>query len=45
MRAVLAGGEVDLAEARRLLELLEEALGESGLLPLLEQAVGEVGGG
>jgi len=43
IRAVLAGGDVDVAEARDLLGQLEHALGRSDLLPLLEEAVRDVG--
>ena len=39
LRSLLAGGEVDLAEVRDLLGQLEEALGQSDLLPRLEDAV------
>ncbi len=39
LRSLLAGGEVDLAEVRDILGQLEEALGESDLLPRLEDAV------
>lgn len=44
VRALLAGGEVDLDEARDLLGQLEEALGQSDLLPQLERAVRDVKG-
>ena len=44
VRALLAGGEVDLDEARELLGQLEEALGQSDLLPQLERAVRDVKG-
>ena len=37
--SLLAGGEVDLAEARDILGQLEAALGQSDLLPRLEEAV------
>ena len=37
--SLLAGGEVDLAEARDILGQLETALGQSDLLPRLEEAV------
>ena len=37
--SLLAGGEVDVAEARDLLGQLETALGQSDLLPRLEHAV------
>jgi predicted nucleotidyltransferase len=43
VRALLAGGDVDLAEVRDLLHQLQEALGQSDLLPRLEEAVHEVG--
>ncbi|MBW2256021.1 MAG: nucleotidyl transferase AbiEii/AbiGii toxin family protein [Deltaproteobacteria bacterium] len=43
VRALLASGDVELAEARDLLGQLEEALGQSDLLPLLQEAVDEVG--
>ena len=39
LRSLLAGGEVDVAEARDLLGQLEAALGQSDLLPRLEEAV------
>ena len=44
VRAVLAGGDVDLADARDLLEQLEQALGRSDLLPRLDDAVRDVVG-
>lgn len=44
LRALLAGGEVDLDEARDLLGQLEEALEQSDLLPQLERAVRDVKG-
>jgi len=43
VRALLATGHVDVAEARDLLAQLEEALGQSDLLPALEAAIGDVG--
>lgn len=39
VRALLAGGEVDVEEARELLGQLEQALGESDLLPRLDLAL------
>jgi len=39
LRSRLAGGEVDLAEARDVLGQLEAALGRSDLFPRLEEAV------
>jgi len=42
VRGILAGGEVDLADARDLLGQLEEALGRSDLLPALEAACDDV---
>ena len=42
LRSLLAGGDVDLGEARDLLGQLERALGQSDLLPLLEQAIGDI---
>ncbi len=39
VRAVLAGGEVDLTEVRDLLRQLEQALGQSDLLPRLDAAL------
>ena len=39
VRSLLAGGEVDLPEVRDILGQLEEALGQSDLLPRLEEAV------
>ena len=39
VRALLASGDVDLKEARDLLRQLEEALGQSDLLPRLEEAL------
>lgn len=39
VRALLASGDVDVEEARDLLGQLEEALGQSDLLPQLEQAM------
>ena len=41
VRALLASGDPDLAEVRDLLGQLEEALGQSDLLPALERIVGE----
>ena len=40
VRALLASGEVDVVEARDLLEQLEQALGQSDLVPRLEEALG-----
>lgn len=37
--SLLAGGEVDLAAARDILRQLEEALGQSDLLPRLDGAL------
>jgi len=42
VRSLLASGDVDVEEARDLLGQLEEALGQSDLLPQLEQAVRDV---
>ncbi len=42
VRSVLASGDVDVADARDLLGQLEEALGQSDLLPQLDQAVRDV---
>jgi len=42
VRALLASGDVELEEARDLLGQLEEALGQSDLLPELERAVADV---
>ena len=42
LRSLLAGGEVDLAEVRDILGQLEEALGQSDLLPRLEDAVAAI---
>jgi len=42
VRALLASGDVDLAEARDLLGQLEQALATSDLLPRFEQAVADV---
>lgn len=39
VRPLLARGRVDVAEARSLLEQLEEALGQSDLVPALEDAI------
>ena len=39
LRSLLAGGEVDMAEVRDILGQLEEALGQSDLLPRLDEAV------
>lgn len=39
VRAIIAGGEVDLAEVRDLLAQLEAALDQSDLLPTLEAAL------
>lgn len=41
VRALIAGGEVDIDEAKNLLGQLEEALGQSDLVPALELAVRE----
>ncbi len=41
VRSLLAGGEVDVAEARDLLTQLEEALGQSDLIPRLDEALRE----
>lgn len=43
LRALLASGEVDLEEARDLLRQLEEALGQSDLLPTLDAAIADTG--
>jgi hypothetical protein len=40
--ALLAGGEVDVAEAKDLLGQLEDALDQSDLLPALELALADV---
>ena len=45
LRALLACGEVDVAEARHLLRQLEKALGQSDLLPRLEEAIVAVDAG
>lgn len=42
VRALLAGGEVDVAEAKDLLGQLEDALDQSDLLPALERALADV---
>lgn len=42
VRALLAGGEVDLTEARNLLGQLEAALAQSDLLPALQAALEDV---
>ena len=42
LRSLLASGDVDLAEARNLLDQFEEALGQSDLRPRLEEAIGAV---
>ncbi|MBA2319877.1 MAG: hypothetical protein H0V89_01870 [Deltaproteobacteria bacterium] len=44
LRALLAGGTVDAAEVRDLLGQLEEALGQSDLLPAFESAVRDTEG-
>jgi hypothetical protein len=44
VRAVLASGEVDIAEARSLLTQLEEALGRSDLVRAFDDAVHDVNG-
>ncbi len=41
IRGLVAGGEVDVAEARDLLGQLESALGQSDLLPVLEDALAD----
>jgi len=41
VRALLASGDVDLDIARELLMQLEEALGQSDLIPRLDEALGE----
>lgn len=43
VRALLAGGDVNVREARDLLSQLEDALGQSDLVPALDQAVRECG--
>ncbi len=43
VRALLAGGEVDIAQAEDLLRQLEEALDQSDLVPALELALRDVG--
>ena len=45
--AILAAhpGDLDLGLIRSTLGLLEEALGQSDLLPVLEQAIARAGGG
>ena len=43
LRSLLAGGEVDLAEARDLVDQFERALAQSDLLPRLEAAIAEAG--
>ena len=40
--SLLAGGEVDMAEVRDILGQLEEALGQSDLLPRLEEALATI---
>jgi len=40
VEALLAGGEVDVAEARDLLVQFEEALGQSDLVPRLDAVLG-----
>ena len=42
LRSLLASGEVDLPEVRDILGQLEEALGQSDLLPRLEDAVAAI---
>ena len=42
LRSLLASGEVDLPEVRDILGRLEEALGQSDLLPRLEDAVAAI---
>jgi hypothetical protein len=44
VRALLASGDVDVDEARDLLGQLEEALGQSDLLPQLDRAIRDVNG-
>lgn len=44
LRSLLASGDADLDEARDLLGQLEQALGQSDLLPLLEEAIRELKG-
>lgn len=41
VRSLLAGGEADVDEARGLLGQLEDALGQSDLLPRLDEALRE----
>lgn len=43
VRSLLAGGEVDVDEVRDLLGQLEDALGQSDLLPTFESALREIG--
>lgn len=43
VRALLAKGEVDVEEARDLLSQLEDALGQSDLVPALQAAIDDVG--
>lgn len=43
VRALLATGAVDIAEARDLLEQLEDALGQSDLVPRLDEALADPG--
>ena len=45
LRSLLASGDVDLGEARDLVGKLEEALGQSDLLPRLEEAIAAAGAG
>lgn len=42
LRSLLAGGEVDRTEARDLLYQLEEALGQSDLVPRLDAAIADL---
>ena len=42
LRSLLAGGEVDLSEVRDMLGQLEEALGQSDMIPRLEDAVAAI---
>ena len=44
LRSLLASGDVDLAEVRDILGQLEEALGQSDLLPRLDDAVDSIDG-
>ena len=42
LRSLLASGDADVGEARDLLGQLEQALGQSDLLPLLDEAIQEL---